>query len=72
VPLDWATTQNNLGLALWTLGQPESGTARLEEAIAAWDACLTVTENVWPSEWVQNILTHHDEAQSEIKRRSAK
>src|SRR3954447_16145271 len=35
VPLDWATTQNNLGLALWTLGARESGTDRLEEAVAA-------------------------------------
>ena len=29
VPLDWARTQMNLGLALWTLGERESGTARL-------------------------------------------
>ena len=31
VPLDWATTQNNLGIALRMLGERESGTARLEE-----------------------------------------
>jgi exonuclease VII small subunit len=36
VPLDWAGTQNNLGTALSTLGERESGTARLEEAIAAY------------------------------------
>ena len=35
VPLDWATTQNNLGNALETLGDRESGTARLEEAVVA-------------------------------------
>jgi tetratricopeptide (TPR) repeat protein len=35
VPLDWAMTQNNLGTALWTLGERESGTARLEEALTA-------------------------------------
>jgi hypothetical protein len=29
VPLDWAMTQNNLGTALSTLGQRESGTERL-------------------------------------------
>jgi tetratricopeptide (TPR) repeat protein len=34
-PLDWATTQNNLGNALQRLGARESGTARLEEAVAA-------------------------------------
>ena len=30
-------TQNNLGNALLTLGERESGTARLEEAIATWE-----------------------------------
>ena len=40
VPLDWAKTQNNLGTALWTLGARESGTARLEEAVAAYRAAL--------------------------------
>ena len=33
-------TQNNLGTALWTLGERESGTARLEEAVAAYRAAL--------------------------------
>ena len=33
-------TQNNLGNALWTLGERESGTARLEEAVAAYRAAL--------------------------------
>ena len=33
-------TQNNLGLALDTLGSRESGTARLEEAVAAYRAAL--------------------------------
>jgi tetratricopeptide (TPR) repeat protein len=36
VPLDWAMTQNNLGNALSSLGERESGTARLEEAVAAY------------------------------------
>jgi hypothetical protein len=40
VPLDWATTQHNLGIALQTLGERESGTARLEEAVAAYRAAL--------------------------------
>jgi hypothetical protein len=42
VPLDWAMTQNNLGNALSTLGEWEAGTARLEEAVAACDAALSV------------------------------
>ena len=33
-------TQNNLGNALATLGERESGTARLEEAVAAYRAAL--------------------------------
>lgn len=33
VPLDWATTQNNLGGALSALGQRESGTDRREQAV---------------------------------------
>ena len=40
MPLDWATTQNNLGNALLRLGERESGTARLEEAVAAYRAAL--------------------------------
>ena len=40
VPLDWAKTQNNLGAALKRLGERESGTARLEEAVAVYRAAL--------------------------------
>jgi hypothetical protein len=40
VPLDWAMTQYNLGNALQLLGGRESGTARLEEAVAAYRAAL--------------------------------
>ena len=40
VPLDWAMTQNNLGNALSMLGERESGTARLEEAVTAYRAAL--------------------------------
>jgi tetratricopeptide (TPR) repeat protein len=40
MPLEWAMTQHNLGFALWTLGERESGTARLEEAVTALRAAL--------------------------------
>jgi tetratricopeptide (TPR) repeat protein len=40
VPLDWAATQNNLGIALATLGEREASTTRLEAAIAAFRAAL--------------------------------
>ena len=59
VPLDWARTQNNLGTALSTLGERESGTARLEEAVAAYRAALEErTRERVPLDWAttQNNL----------------
>jgi hypothetical protein len=40
VPLDWAMTQNGLGLALRSLGRRETGTALLEQAVDAHRAAL--------------------------------
>jgi tetratricopeptide (TPR) repeat protein len=40
MPLAWARTQNDLGNALWMLGERESGTARLEEAVTAYREAL--------------------------------
>jgi hypothetical protein len=71
VPLDWATTQNNLGNALGTLGQRESGTERLEQAVEAWDICLVVVTSVWPIEWIEDVRSRRDEAQTEIIQRQA-
>jgi tetratricopeptide (TPR) repeat protein len=71
VPLEWAATQNNLGIALLTLGQRESGTARLEEASAAFEACLTIVETAWPAEWVREVRSHRDETRAEVARRLA-
>ena len=59
VPLDWATTQNNLGTALESLGERESGTARLEEAVAAYrEALKEQTRERVPLDWAttQNNL----------------
>jgi exonuclease VII small subunit len=59
VPLDWAATQNNLGNALRTLGERESGTARLEEAVQAFRAALQeYTQDRVPLDWAmtQNNL----------------
>jgi tetratricopeptide (TPR) repeat protein len=59
VPLDWAVTQNNPGSALRTLGERESGTARLEEAVAAYrDALKKYTRERVPLQWatIQNNL----------------
>ena len=45
-------TQNNLGSALPTLGERESGTARLEEAVAAYRAALQErTRERVPLDW---------------------
>ena len=52
-------TQNNLGNALKTLGERESGTARLEEAVAAYRAALEEwTRERVPLDWAttQNNL----------------
>ena len=57
VPLQWATTQNNLGLALWRLGERESGTARLEEAVAAYrDALQERTRDRVPLDWAMTQI----------------
>ncbi len=40
VPLGWAATQDSLGVALARLGERESGTAKLEEAVAAYREAL--------------------------------
>jgi tetratricopeptide (TPR) repeat protein len=59
VPLQWATTQNNLGNALRTLGARESGTARLEQAVGAYRAALEeYTRDRVPLDWAmtQNNL----------------
>src|SRR5262249_20867900 len=39
-PLEWASAQNSLGNALKALGARESGTAKLEEAVAAYREAL--------------------------------
>ena len=52
VPLDWATTQNNLGNALARLGERESGTSLLEEAVAAFrEALKERTQERVPLDW---------------------
>jgi len=56
VPLHWATTQNNLGTALQTLGERERGTARLEEAVLAYRAALEeITCERVPLDWAMSF-----------------
>jgi hypothetical protein len=59
-PLQWAMTQNNLGAALQTLGERESGTARLEqrleEAVAVYRAALEErTRERVPLQWAASF-----------------
>jgi hypothetical protein len=52
VPLHWAATQDNLGIALRVLGERESRTALLEDAAAAHRAALEeLTRERVPLEW---------------------
>ncbi len=52
VPLQWAATQCDLGSALATLGERESGTDRLEEAIKAYrDVLQEWTREHVPLDW---------------------
>ncbi len=71
VPLQWATTQNNLGTTLRALGQRENGTDCLKKALAAWEDCLTVTEQIWSPDWNKKIRSQSNEARAEIARRSS-
>ena len=52
VPLGWARRQNNLGVALASLGKRETGTARLEEAVVAYRVALEEqTRERMPLDW---------------------
>lgn len=69
VPLDWAMTQYNLGTAQQTLGERESDTERLEQAVQAYvNALEIVTEKSVPAYW-QVIQRNFQEAQSLIEKR---
>jgi hypothetical protein len=54
-PLEWASTQANLGYTLQTLGEREGGTAWLKEAVVAYSAALAVYEPAGPSGNVQTV-----------------
>lgn len=58
-PLDWAAVQDELGIALLTVGERENEAARLEEAVQAFRAALSErTRERVPLEWAdtQNHL----------------
>lgn len=54
LPLDWASTQNNLGIALTTLGERDGDTDRLKEAVVAYRAALEErTRERVPLDWAK-------------------
>ena len=56
MPLLWAATRSNLGAALGMLGERESGTARLGEAVAAHRAALEeYTRERVPLDWAMTL-----------------
>jgi hypothetical protein len=64
VPLDWAGTQNNLGNALFRLGERQCGTARLEEAVAAYNAALEVFGSAGADYYITSCRNNRDRAQA--------
>src|SRR5262249_19720384 len=57
VPLEWAGTQNNLGNTLTYLGERESGTQHLTEAVAAFRAALLErTRERVPLDWAATLM----------------
>ena len=75
MPLDWAATQNSLGNALQRLGERESGTARLEEAVDAYRAALQeYTRDRVPFQWAatQNNLANALQRLGERESRAAR
>jgi tetratricopeptide (TPR) repeat protein len=63
-PLDWASTQNALGVALSRVGERESASDRLKESVAAYrEALKECTRERAPSDWastknnIGNVLT---------------
>jgi tetratricopeptide (TPR) repeat protein len=54
VPLAWANVQMGLGNALRALGERETGTARLEQAVAAYRLVLQeITRERMPQDWAK-------------------
>jgi tetratricopeptide (TPR) repeat protein len=54
IPLDWATTQNGLGVVLTDLGEQETGTAQLEAALTAFQEALKeITRDHVPLDWAR-------------------
>jgi hypothetical protein len=69
VPVDWAMMQN--GNVLRALGERESGTEPLEEAVARLRCMPNCYRNGLAAEWVQRVCSDRDETQAKINQRWA-
>ena len=69
VPLDWAGTQNNLGTALWDLGERENGTAKLEEAVTAFSEVLGVYQAAKADYYIQVVSQNLARAEALLAKR---
>ena len=67
MPLDWAMTQNNIAGALRTLGERESGIARLQQAVAAHRNAIAVRQqSAAPDHWSQSAQSRVTELEELI------
>jgi hypothetical protein len=69
-PLAWAGTQDNLGLALWRLGEREHGTERLEETEQAYQGALEVFQQADAAYYVNQTTKNLQLVREEIRRRN--
>jgi tetratricopeptide (TPR) repeat protein len=71
VPLDWALTQNNLGNALRVQGERERGTARLREAVIAYEAALVVLRSAQADYYLQTTERNLQQVRDEVAQRNS-
>jgi hypothetical protein len=71
MPLQWAPTQNNLGLALTSLGDREGGTEHLEQAVDAYRAVMKVFEAGQASYYVEMAKGNLQRAEALLRERGA-
>ena len=70
MPLDWATTQYNLGVALLAMGDRRNDLAMIKSAIGAFNIALPVAQSGSDTRLVDAILRAHDYTMRMLERRS--
>jgi tetratricopeptide (TPR) repeat protein len=67
VPLDWATTQNNLGNALRCLGEREKNPKLVEKAIEAYRSALEVFTESQATYYIEGAQNNLRRAEALLK-----